>query len=327
MSTMSYLYTEQNFTLILVDEYLKENNITMKQLINMNETERLDLIKQIQNTKRYNSGIFKCNLTHEMLIRFIDEYKLAQKELKLKIENKKILIVGYNKQFKSKNHPSCIDYLILRFYDDNFKLGVTYSVTRSPFVDITNQKYVISGDGKTASITLEENGLVLRPHCISIDSPINIEAGKEFVIKFRLNANSNDQTNIRFAYFMADSIKNVEHALINWNGHWTKSSSNFQALFYKNSRVDYCREYEKLPNGHNVVRRLACNAITPSILSDEIWTIKINLITMNMIVYYNGIKIKNVQLYLSEMIKYILPIFSIITRNKNSIKLIDSYIH
>ena len=66
----------------------------------MNETERLDLIKQIQNTKRYNSGIFKCNLTHEMLIRFIDEYKLAQKELKLKIENKKILIVGYNKQFK-----------------------------------------------------------------------------------------------------------------------------------------------------------------------------------------------------------------------------------
>ena len=309
----------------MLRRFLRTNAIPMTELIKMNKQERLNLIKSMKKTKIYNSqyvveSASKVESIDETLVRLIHEFELVQKELKVKIHNKEFLITGYNKKIITTQHPSCIDYLILAFYDDQFKLVVQYFMDTCP-------KYIISGNGKIASIGSENETVVLGPHCISIDSPINIEAGKQFVIKLSLDGNGLDKGKIWFGCFMADSIKNVKNHVINWNCRWRQSTCYYQALFAKHSRDDYCRQYTNLPNDADAMMEFSCNAITPSILSKDIWTIKINLIKMNMIVYYNGIKIRNLKLHSTVMIKYILPVFAVITTKKHSIRIIDSYIH
>ena len=67
---------KQNLILLIVDQYLKENNISMEELINMNTESHLDLIKTIKNVKYYNSFVKSENMTdnelnHEILSRTV----------------------------------------------------------------------------------------------------------------------------------------------------------------------------------------------------------------------------------------------------------------
>ena len=129
----------------------------------------------------------------------------------------------------------------------------------------------------------------------------------------------------------APILENVKKSVKDWNYDWCESSLNFEPLFAKKNSDDVCRQYTK--NGysiHDVFRSnisIPCNAITPSILTDDVWKIKINLPQMTMQIHYKGINIKNdLRLHQSAKSNYIYPVFSIITQNNHALRLLDAYI-